>query len=377
MRYLLLFVTFLASSSLWSCTAFQLQSQDGASIYCRTMEYSFPLQSDLLVVGRDTPYTSTLSMKWKTKYGFVGMNQCLAPQLVSDGMNEKGLVVGSLYLLGFAHYEAEDPTKKDHTLGPWELASYLLGKCATVDEVKQEIGNLLVAHVPFPYVKDFILPLHYYVCDREGKMLVIEYLAGKAHLLDNPIGVLTNAPPLSWQLINLTNYINLSPVNVPQLDLKNFAVKNHSEGSGLLGLPGDYTPTSRFVRAAFFSHWAQCQKDADSCVALGFHILNTFDIFDGIVRAKESCQSAHADITEWSIVHDRTSLKSYFRSYESLQIQMVDLKKLPFERPGFSMIELKRRFEVKDESSNLKPLVEKEATLLQKGLQEKMASVSG
>lgn len=379
MRYLLLFlVAATLTDTLFSCTAFQLQSQDGAFIYFRTMEYCFPLQSDLLVVGRNTPYSSaTSNMKWKTKYGFVGMNQSLAPQLVSDGMNEKGLVVGSLYLLGFAHYEAKDPARMDRQLGPWELASYLLSSCETVEEVKREIATVVVAHEPLPYVKDFIVPLHFYISDKHGEVLVLEYLAGKAHLLDNPIGVLTNAPPFSWQLLNLANYINLSPVNVPRLDLKNFAVKNHSEGSGLLGLPGDYTPTSRFVRAALFSHWAQPQKDADHTVLLGFHILNTFDIFDGIVRSKESIQHGHADITEWSIVHDRTNLKSYFRSYESMQIQMVDLKKLPFEAAGFGIIELNKRFAVQDESHSLKPLITKEATLLQQALQEKMASASG
>lgn len=363
MRSLILCLFFLSFTAQGvSCTAFQLQSQDGAYVYCRSMEYSVPLKSDILVVGQNTAFGSSLAksepcLKWQTKYGYVGLNQKIAQTLVSDGMNEKGLVVGSLYLQGFAKYQPYESAKASQTLGPWELTSYLLGTCATVDEVKEALKELVVVHEPMPGLGDFILPLHFYVCDQNGQALVVEYLEGRLCLYENLVAVLTNGPPFSWHMINLKNYVKMSPLNSAKLNLKSIEVNNQSEGTGLLGLPGDFTPPSRFVRAVFYSQWAKPQKTADATVSLGFHILNTFDIFDGIVRAKVEPQGERNDITEWVIVNDQQNRKTYVRSYESLQIQMVDLKKVPLDRAGFQTIPLKKQLEVVDDSLNLKPLV--------------------
>ena len=194
-------------------------------------------------------------------------------------------------------------------------------------------------------------PLHFYVGDQSGKVIVVEYINGRCQINDNPLGVLTNSPPFMWHIANLSNYVNLSPVTVPQLDLSHIDVKNFGQGTGLLGLPGDYTPPSRFIRASLFSQWAHPEKDASDTARLGFHILNTFDIFEGIVRSGSSSpdsKDSHQEITEWTIVHDRTHLKSYFRNYFSLRIQMVDFKKVDFSTPGFRTIALESSFDVKD-----------------------------
>lgn len=356
MKEILLFCCILLASTLNACTAFQLQSEDGAKIYCRSMEFSFPLQSDLLIVPQNTTFVGTAPQgvpgkRWQSKYGYVGMNQRLLPILVSDGLNEKGLVVGCLYLQGFAHYEPFVATRQDETLGAWELASYLLGSCATTLEVKDALQKILVAEQPLPGTKNFVLPLHFYVCDKGDQAIVIEYLNGKCHVYENELGILTNSPPFQWHLFNLSNYINLSPVNVRKLKFSSLEIENHGQGSGLLGLPGDYTPPSRFVRASFFSHCASQQKTAQEAVCQAFHVLNTFDIFDGIVQSQDKTKNI-SDVTEWTIVHDRTNLKTYFRGYYSLEIQMADLAKLDFTQPGFRLIKLKKDFCINDESAN-------------------------
>lgn len=356
-------VLWLVSEQVEACTAFQLKSQDGALIYCRSMEYEFPMDSNILIVPRDEPFKGTApgkktGLQWKSKYGFVGLNQIMDRTTVSDGMNEKGLVVGCLYLPGFAKYEVFLDAQSNKVLAPWELTTFLLGSCASVEEVQAILPTVIVVGQGTPGMGDFVLPLHYYVSDQNGNCVVIEYVGGKRFVYDNPLGVLTNSPPFLWHLSNLTNYMNLSPFNVPLLQLGLLKMRSVGQGSGLLGLPGDYTPSSRFVKAAFFSQAAITPKSAQDAVCMGFHILNTFDIFEGAIQRLPSMKDGQVEnlppnqenleTTQWTVVHDRTNLKTYFRSYGSLRVQMVDLKKINFMMPGRSQILMKKEFVVED-----------------------------
>lgn len=362
MRWILLCL--LALRSIQACTAFQLKTEDNAWIYGRSLEFSFRLNSNIVIIPRNTPYQGTApagksGLSWKSRYGFVGMNQMIAPTHVADGMNEEGLIVGALYLPGFAQYETPDLRRASETLGMWELPAFLLGTCATLADVKEALSNVLVAQQPFPSLGTFVIPLHLYVTDKTGAVITVEYINGKRIISDNPVGVLTNSPSFDWHLTNLTNYINLSPYNVSPLSLHQWKVKALGAGTGLLGLPGDYTPPSRFVRAAIFSAWATPPKTALEGVKTAFHILNTFDIFDGIILPRKDNSPPLIplplanDITEWVIVHDRRHLKTYFRTYEGLEIEMADLKKIDFSQEKIRQIPLSKTFTPKDVTPGL------------------------
>ncbi len=357
----------------FACTAFQLTSRDHALLYCRTMEFGFPVDSDLLIVPRNTDFIGSApdnraGLHWKSTYGYVGMNQFMDRRVVTDGMNETGFVVGCLYLPVYAQYEAPDMTKCDKTLGPWELTSYLLSTCSSVAEAKAALAQIIVVQEKTPELGNFVLPLHFYICDAKGSTLVVEFVGGVRHEYDNPLGVLTNSPPFEWHMANLSNYVNLSPVNVPELALDNYIIENYGQGSGLLGLPGDTTAPSRFVRAAFFSKWCARPKTASDGVRLGFHIMNSFDIFEGLIKSRKEHAPIissrtklrlpvhHSDITEWVLVHDRTNLKTYFRNYLSLRIEMVDLTRIDFEKSGFRQIPMNREFAIDDVTDSAEPL---------------------
>lgn len=353
MKILAFFLSLI--SILEACTAFHLKSLDNALIYCRSMEFGFPMDSHLLIVPRGAAYTGTApegkrGIRWKTKYGFIGLNQSIDRTLVSDGMNEKGLVVGMLYLPGYAKYESPNPSRNDKTLGAWELGTYILSACSSIEEAKMILPTLLVAEQPNPQAK-FSLPLHFYIADASGAVLIVEFIDGERHMYDNPIGVLTNSPPFDWQMTNLSNFVNLSPFNIPEIMLGNYKIQNYSQGSGSLGIPGDYTPPSRFIRAALYSNWALLTKSAAECVRLGFHILNTFDIFPGAIQDRSN-PTKSPDITEWAVVHDQSNLKTYVRTYDSLSIQMVDLKKIDWNQIGTREILLPKEFVVQDVTSN-------------------------
>lgn len=361
-----------------ACTAFQLQARDGSWVYFRSMEFGLPFNSRLLIVPRGTKFTGTAGasapgLKWTAKYGVVGPNQEIATGLMSDGMNEQGLVVGMLLFPGYAQYPDADPAKANTTLGSWEVATYLLSTCSTLDECKTALtdGSMQVANTPFaPF--GGVLPVHYYIADKSGAVLIAEFVGGKLQLHDNPLGVLTNSPSFDWHLVNLANYVNLSAVNASTLDLHRDKVAAIGQGSGALGLPGDWTPPSRFVRAALFSQWVTPAATATDTVLAGLHVLGTFDIFAGAIQSNSASAEASSDIgnasnakqppivpndtTQWIIAHDRANLRTYVRTYESLSIQVIDLKKIDFTTPGLRQIELQKEFAPQDISEAVLPL---------------------
>lgn len=366
----------VASNKILACTAFQLRSVDGAQIYFRSMEFGFPFDSKALIIPRGTKYVGTApggkpGLSWITKYGVVGLNVNIAPSIVADGMNEKGLVVGMLYLPGFAKYQSPDEKRISETIGSWEVANLLLSTCVNIDEAIDTLSHK--AYVAEQNFKPFgqPLPVHFWIGDASGKVVIAEYVGGKLNIHKNELGTLTNSPPFDWHQINLSNFVNLTPVNVPSRKLGNVETVNYGQGSGFIGLPGDLTPPSRFVRASLFSQWATPAKNAVETVNLGFHILNTFDIFNGAIQSNTSNQTENTkgflkndnaakivstDTTEWIVSHDRTNLKTYVRTYAGLEIQMIDLNKIDFDQPGLRTINLKNEFTPKDITGQANPL---------------------
>lgn len=365
------------SSPAVACTAFQIKSNDGAQIYFRSMEFGYPFNSKVLVVPRGTDFTGTApggkpGKKWTAQYGFVGLNVDVAPTVVADGQNEKGLAIGMLYLPGFAQYLDPGAAPADKSIGSSEVLNYLLANCASVDEAVAALQNdVSVAEQEFVPFKE-VLPVHYWIGDSTGKVVIAEYVGGKLKIHDAPLGTLTNSPPYDWQEINVSNYVDLSPVNVPERTLGTFTAMNYGQGSGAIGLPGDMSPPSRFIRAALFSHWASAAATAPETVNLGFHVLNTFDIFNGAIQSNTADQTANTkgfltssgqpklvntDTTEWTVAHDRTNLKTYVRTYNGLEIQVVDLKAIDFGQSGMRVIALQNDFAPEDITLKAQPLV--------------------
>lgn len=359
-----------------ACTAFQIKSNDGAQIYFRSMEFGYAFNSKVLVIPRGTEYTGTApggkpGLRWKAKYGAIGLNVDVAPSIVADGQNEMGLAIGMLYLPGYAQYQDAASAPVDKTVSSWEVPTYLLSNCATVDEAVAALKDkLYVAQTEFVPFKE-MLPVHWWIGDKTGKVVIAEYIDGKLNIHDAPLGTLTNSPPYDWQVINVGNYVDISPVNVPERTLGNFTSVNYGQGSGGVGLPGDMSPPSRFIRASLFSHWATPGGTASTTVNLGFHVLNTFDIFNGAIQSNTADQTpntkgfltsagqpklVNTDTTEWVVAHDRTNLKTYIRTYTGLEIQMVDLKAIDFDQPGMRVIALQNDFAPEDITSKAEPL---------------------
>jgi choloylglycine hydrolase len=306
-----------------ACTDFIIKSQDNAYIIGRSMEFGQVLPMQIQIVPIGTKYQSAApnhqkGVSWTSRYAYIGMVFKPA-NAVLDGFNEKGLSIGELWFPG-AQYPPFPTGSPEKSLALLNIGDWLLGNFATVDEAKEGLlkVNIYAAEVPgFSSVP----PIHLSIQDAKGKSAVVEFLNGKMNIFDNPIGVLTNAPELPWHLTNLRNYLNLSMLNAQPLNINGTVLSPPGQGSGMMGIPGDWTPPSRFVRTAIFKQALAPPKDAKAAILAAFHLLNTVDIPYGAIRATKNTDF---DYTQWVVVKDLTNKQLYYRTYGNQNIQYVD-----------------------------------------------------
>ena len=269
---------------------------------------------------------------------------------IVDGLNEKGLAVAIFYFPDYAKYQ--EVTKAEDAIAPWELPTFLLGNCANVKEAVEATRSVRVGEV---VQKDMGLtpPCHYIVADASGRYVVLEYVNGELKVHDNPLGVITNAPSFDWHLTNLRNYVNLSVTNVPPAAISGIKLNSLGQGSGMLGLPGDFTPPSRFIRAVAFSQSALPVATAHDGVLQAFHILNQFDIPKGAARGIEQGKTV-ADYTLWTSVSDLKNLRYHFRTFDNSRIRMVDLKRIDLDAKEVKTFPMSRQEVIEDLSGQAK-----------------------
>lgn len=326
-----LIAAFVAAPTVpgFACTNIVLKAKDGAIVRARTNEFAIPAQSNIVLIPQGTELSGTLpdggkGVTFTARYNVVGAN-AYGQTIIVDGMNDQGLSFGMLLFPDFAEYAQSTPENAKNAMAPYEFGNWVLGNFATVEEVKQAVDGVVLVPTSTP-VLDEVLPLHFAVTDKTGKSIVIEPVGGKLKVHDNPLGVLTNAPGFDWHMTNLRNYVNLSVTGVPPVEIDGVKLAQLGQGQGMHGLPGDFTPPSRFVRAAVFAHAEYPSDTAEETVLSGFHLMNQFDIPHGSVR-DSSGGKTQAEYTQWTTVSDSENLRFYFKSYGNQNIHRVDLAK--------------------------------------------------
>lgn len=315
-----------------ACTGISLTAKDSAVIRGRTLEFGVPLKSNVIVVPAGKAMSGTLpdggkGISYTSKYGFVGADALGLPVII-DGVNDQGLGVGLFYFPGYAGYAEPTPENASRALAPQEFGAWVLANFATIDEVKRGVKDIVIVPTPMPGLgspQGSVAGVHFYIQDKSGKAITIEPIGGTLKVYDNPLKVLTNAPTFDWHLTNLNNYVSLSVTNVAPVTLDGLRLSAFGQGGGMHGMPGDFTPPSRFVRAVAFSQTAAPTETADDAVFAAFHILNQFDIPVGSVR-ETSGEEVINESTQWTSVTDLANGRWYFRTYGDQSIHMVDLK---------------------------------------------------
>lgn len=318
----------LVTTPALACTGIGFKTADGSHISGRTAEFGVNLDLNGLFVPRGIEFHGTLpdggqGLAYTSKYAAVGTNAYGEKALI-DGLNEKGLGMGAFYFPSFAGYAPPDGDNKAKAVSPTQFVNWVLTQFATTEEVKAGLKD--VAIVPTtPPGWGTMPPMHYIVYDADGKAIVIEPVDGTFKVYDSPLGTMTNSPTFDWHLVNLSNYVNLSPFNAPTREFDGEKFQAFSQGSGLRGLPGDFTSPSRFVRAAVFTGTAIPSKTPEEGVAQAFHILNQFDIPLGAVRSMDG-GNVEAEWTLATVVRDQKNLIFYVKTYDNTDVRMIPLK---------------------------------------------------
>lgn len=320
-----------------ACTGITLQSGDGTYVLARTCEWGGSyLDSRYVVVPRG--YTQTAftpegmnGVKFTSKYGYVGIS-VMQDQFVTEGLNEAGLSVGLFFFPGYGKYEEYCKADSSSTLVDVQFAPWILGNFSTVDDVIANIDKVhVVALTPETNTA------HWRVADASGKQIVIEIVDGVPQIHENKLGVLTNSPGFEWQMTNLNNYVNLFPGNAKPNELvKGVMLSSFGAGTGFRGIPGDVTPPSRFVRAAFYKATAPQYETGFETVKETFQILNNFDIPIGVEHtAGQSLPENVPSATQWTTSSDLQSLRFYYRTAWNSTIRCIDLKTIDFSKVKF------------------------------------------
>ena len=326
-----------------ACTSLLLRTATGGAVYGRTMEFGFDLKSEAIVIPRGYALTATGAdgkpgRAWSTKYAAVGLNGFGQPAL-TDGMNEKGLAGGMLYFPGYAGYA--DPTATDpaKAMAPWDFLGFVLTNFATVDEVKAALADVAIIDVTEPGL-GIVPPLHYTLHDATGASIVVEPVGGELKVYDNPLGVMTNSPTFDWHLTNLSNYVKLTDVNAEPMSVAGLKIPPLGQGSGLLGMPGDATPPSRFLRALGYVLSANKVADGAPAVRLTEHIINNFDIPRGWIKNGPG-ETGPLEYTQWSSIADLGQRMYYVKTYEDQTLRGIDLMSFDLDAKAIASAPLK------------------------------------
>lgn len=288
----------------WACTDLHLQATDGTVLVGRTMDFNQDLQSAWAIYPRGEQRTSKApngrtGLSWTSRYAYAGMNELGNHQMISDGLNEKGLSLEDLWLA-----ETQYPPVNANSqplLSLYDFPAWVLGNFSSVAELKQQLPHLHLWGDKIAKLNS-VVPLHFAIHDATGANIVIEFLHGHMHVLDNPLGVLTNSPPLVWQLHHAQAY--LTP-------------------KAIAALPGDYSPVSRFVKGAVLIHFSDKRYDQQQSLYVMEHLLNNFDAPYGLVDVSETHPSG--DYTQWTIIKDLSHQQVYLRPYQSFTFYHLDM----------------------------------------------------
>lgn len=351
---LIVFTLSTVLSTAWACTGMQIKAKDGSYVNGRTVEFGMSLDIAIMVVPHHFTFKGTLpdgntGYTYQSKYAAIGANTFGSPAIV-DGVNEKGLSVGMFYFPGYAGYTPVTEKNKSKGLSPIEFPNWVLTQFATVDEVKQNLSSVVIVATT-PKGWPGLPPFHYVVYDKSGKSIAIEPVNGELKVYDNPLGVFTNSPTFDWHMTNLSNYVNLTTQNAAPVIIDGVKIKQFGEGSGMHGLPGDFTPPSRFVRAAVFSSSALPTQNSATAVMQMFHLLNQFDIPIGSVRSMDG-KTMIPESTIATSVKDPNLLKYYIRTYQDQNIRSVALNEFDLDSKDLVFIDLSGDTSISDISKS-------------------------
>ncbi len=298
------------------CTAITFKTLD--HYFGRNLDLEYSFFEQVTITPRNYPFTFRHHETLSFHYAIIGI--AYVPNdypLYYDATNEKGLSMAGLNFPGEADYKDYADDKDNIT--PFEFVPWILGQCASVNEAMTLLSRINLLHED--YSKDLKLsPLHWILADKHT-CLTIESVPEGLKIHHNPVGVLTNNPPFEMQLFHLNNYMSLSP-EAPENEFSaNLNLRRYSNGMGAIGMPGDWSSQSRFVKASFVKMNSVCETSEEESISQFFHIL-------GSVEHQRGCVDMGNDLYEITVYSSCCNTDKgiyYYRTYENSQITSINM----------------------------------------------------
>lgn len=305
------------------CTAVTYQTRD--QYFGRNLDLEHSYHECIAVTPRNFPLSFRRLPELPRHHAILGV-ACVVDNypLYYDAVNETGLAMAGLNFPGYAHYDEEAPERDNVT--PFELIPWILGRCATLEEAKSLLAHLNLLRLDFSSSLP-LTPLHWIIADRTGA-ITVEPLKEGLQIHDNPVGVLTNSPPFDFQLTNLCSYLGLSREAPENRFSPNLELQPYSRGMGAIGLPGDLSSTSRFVKVAFTKLNAVSGTSEAESINQLFHILTAVEQQRGCVYLGNGAY----ELTRYTACCNASRGIYYYTTYENRQITAVDMHREDLER---------------------------------------------
>ena len=300
------------------CTAITYKTKD--HYFGRNLDLEYSYKETVTITPRNFTLHFRRMGKLDQHFAIIGMAYiCDGYPLYYDGTNEKGLSMAALNFPENADYKAYR-YKKDN-ITPFELIPWILGQCATVTDAEKLLERLNLLNENFSDELP-LSPLHWIISDRE-RSITLESVKEGIRIYENPVGVLTNNPTFDYQLFNLNNYMGLTNGEEENTFADRLELKPYSRGIGAMGLPGDASSMSRFVRAAFIKlNSVSGDAEAES-VSQFFHILKAVEMQRGCVELDEALY----EITVYSSCCNTDRGIYYYTTYDNSKICGIDMHK--------------------------------------------------
>ena len=315
------------------CTAVSFKTRD--HYFGRNLDLEYALSESVVVMPRRYPLAFRHAPALSTHLAMIGTATIADGQaLYYDATNETGLSIAALNFPGHAFYP--QPSAHRDNIAPFELIPFLLAQCSGVSQARSLLARITLAAIPFS--EDLPLtPLHFLISDA-SESIVVEPMQDGLHIYDNPAGVLTNNPPFDAQMAHLSRFMALSSRERENLLDPSLSLTPDSRGTGAVGLPGDLTSASRFVRAVFTKAHSRCGETSEESVTQFFHILACVSHTRGCVMVDD-----RPEITVYSSCCDTKHGVYHYTTYENNQITAIDMHKENLDADALSVFPLIRR----------------------------------
>ena len=317
------------------CTAVTYNTKD--HYFGRTLDLEYHYNENVVVTPRNFPFEFRMTERIRNHRAIIGMATVInGYPLYYEAANESGLAVAGLNFPGNAHFYAPEEGKIN--LAPFEFIPWLLSECENLEKAKKALSKINLCDISFSSEYP-VSPLHWMIADKTGA-ITVECMKGGMKIYDNPVGVLTNNPPFDYHMTRLADFMNLTG-DEPENRFGGVQLLRYCKGMGAIGLPGDLSSSSRFVRAAFVKLNSVSGESEEESVSQFFHILGAVNQQRGCARLGDG----KYEITVYTSCINLDKGIFYYTTYENSCVSCVEMRKekldakeirlFPFVKKGF------------------------------------------